>query len=164
MSERITAAEFQQMLKGGQITVGRKGKLQGAVNPASKVSAPSAGDRPQEGPRRNKYGAIPQPDPDGGPNFRSTLEAKHAAEYSLMVKAGEIMSFGKQPKVLLDGGITWLIDFIIHHNDGSVEYVDSKGKDTPDFLLKEKLFRAKYPNIKLTIRRAKPGKKKKGAK
>lgn len=163
MSERMTSDDLNRKIASGAIVIGKKGRLIETGKPAPKVSAPSAGDNAQEGPRKNKYGAIPQPDPDGGPNFRSTLEAKHAAEYSLLVKAGKIMSFGKQPKVLLDGGITWLIDFIIHHNDGSVEYVDSKGKDTPDFLLKEKLFRAKYPDIKLTIRRANE-KKKKGAK
>ena len=144
MSEPISVEEFRKMMANGQIN--KKGRLQVGALPA---------------PKANKFGAVPQEDPDGGPNFRSTLEAKHAAEYSLLVKAGEIMSFGKQPKVLLGAGITWLLDFIVHHNDGTVEYVDSKGKDTPDFKLKEKLFREKYPNVRLTIRRAsdKKGKK-----
>jgi hypothetical protein len=120
------------------------------------LPSPAAnGDRPQEGPKRNKYGAKPMPDPEGGQRFPSTLEFKGATELRKMVRAGEITSVSRQVLVLLPGGVEWTIDFLIHHNDGSVEYYETKGKDTPDFLIKEKLFREKYPDYRLTIKYAK---------
>ncbi len=130
-------------------------------SPAPKVSAPKGGDHAGEAPKRNKYGAIAVKDPDGGQIFPSTLEFNNATELRNMVKAGKITSVGRQVLVLLDGGITWQIDFIVHHLDGSVEYIESKGKDTEDFKIKEKLFRSKYPDFLLTIQRARPRKKKK---
>ena len=145
----MSVKEFNELKAKGQRT--NKGRLQVGNIPPKAVGA-------QPGNKPNKYGAIPQKDPDGGQAFPSKLEAKHAAEYRAMVRSGEIFDVGRQVLVNLGAGITWQIDFKIQHNDGSVEYVDSKGKDTPDFLLKEKLFREKFPHLKLTIRRAK-GKK-----
>jgi hypothetical protein len=150
MSERMSVKEFNELKAKGQWT--KKGRLQVADFPPRQA----VGAQPEK--KANKYGAIKVPDPEGGPDFDSTLESKHAAEYRAMAKAGLLMSVARGALVLLGAGITWKIDFILHHHDGTVEYVDSKGKDTPDFILKEKLFREKYPHLKLTIRRAK-GKK-----
>lgn len=49
---------------------------------------------------------------------------------------------------------TYIIDFIIYHDDGTKEYVETKGYPTPLWRLKWKLFEAIYsgrPNTKLTI-------------
>ena len=148
--DTMTAAEYQQLARAGKVN--NRGRIIGDF-PAPKVSGPTGGDRQPEGPMRNKYGAKPVKDPDGGQPFPSTLEFNNATDLRNMVRAGEIVSVGRQVLVLLEGGVTWQIDFIVHHNDGSVEYIESKGKDTADFLIKEKLFRAKYPGYKLSIQR-----------
>lgn len=130
----------------------QKGR-KGVSLPAPKVSGPTGGESPAGGPRKHKYNAKPVDDPEGGQKFPSTQEFKDVTELRRMVRAGEIMSVSRQAMVLLPGGITWAIDALIHHNDGTVEYFESKGKDTPDFVMKEKLFREKYPDVKLTIKR-----------
>lgn len=92
--------------------------------------------------------------------FDSKLEADYYVELKLLKKAGEINFFRIQPQYLLqhafekDGKkyreITYIADFEIHHLDGSIEVVDTKGILTDVFRIKEKLFHKIYPH-KLTI-------------
>lgn len=156
-TETLSLAEYRRLRDAGKVT--NKGRIV-VDSPAPKVSASKGADHAGGAPKRNKYGAIPRKDPDGGQQFPSTFEFNTATDLRNMVKAGLIISVGRQVLVLLPGGITWQIDFILHHLDGSVEYVEAKGKDTPDFIMKEKLFREKYPDIKLSIQRKRARKKK----
>lgn len=41
--------------------------------------------------------------------------------------------------------IKYISDFMVYHNDGTIQVVDVKGKKTVDFKLKEKMFNYKYP-------------------
>lgn len=92
--------------------------------------------------------------------FDSQLEADYYAYLKLREKANDILFFIIQPRYLLqhafekDGKkyrrIEYVADFEVHHNDGSIEVVDTKGVKTAVFRIKEKMFHKKYPH-KLTI-------------
>ena len=130
----------------------QKGR-KGVSFPAPKVSGGTMPESPPDGGKTAKYRNVKVPDPEN-PNkpFDSKLEAKHGREYRLLAKIGEIISVTRQPKFYLQGGVVYIADFLILHNDYSVEIVDSKGVITPDFRNKEKLFRAMHPNLKFTVR------------
>lgn len=154
--ESYSAEWYRQRAATGKVS--NKGRLIVDIPPPN-VSVPPRADLAPQGPKRNKYGAISVEDPEGGQKFPSRFEFKNATELRNRVRAGEIMSVGRQVMVYLAPGITWTIDFVIQYMDETVEYVETKGKDTADFLLKEKLFRDKYPHIKLTIKRAREKRK-----
>ena len=90
--------------------------------------------------------------------YDSKFEAQHAADLDLLVKAGEIKSYEKQVNLdlIVNGYLVcqYRIDFIVHHNDGTLEYVETKGYPTPTWRLKYKLFEALFsdlPNVKLSV-------------
>ena len=144
--QRISAAEFRAKIDSGEFAIGKKGRI---------VASPKAfaSPAPSDEPKKAKYGNIKVPDPEmPSKPFDSKLEAKHGKEYRLLAKLGEIITVTRQPKFLLQGGVVYIADFLILHNDYSVEVVDSKGVVTPDFRNKEKLFRAMYPTLKFTVR------------
>lgn len=88
------------------------------------------------------------------------FDSKAEGEYYTLLKKerenGLIHSFELQPRFILqdkfvkDGvsfrKIEYVADFLITHNDGSVEVVDIKGMETPEFRIKRKLFEKKYPH------------------
>lgn len=92
--------------------------------------------------------------------FDSQLEADYYLYLKLREKAKDILFFRVKPKYLLqpafekDGKkynkIEYIADFEVHHLDGTIEVIDTKGYVTDVFRIKEKLFHAKYP-YKLTI-------------
>ena len=93
-----------------------------------------------------------------GFRYDSGFEANYAAELDLRIKAKEIKSYDRQVNLNLIVNdfivCTYRIDFIIHHNDETLEYVETKGYQTDVWKLKWKLFESLYsnlPNTKLTI-------------
>lgn len=105
----------------------------------------------------NKYGAVKQT--YDGYNYDSKLEARYAQELDLRVKAKDITSWERQKTLHLTAHgkpiCTYRIDFVINHNDNSIEYVELKGFETPVWRLKWKLFEAQMaveePTATLTI-------------
>ena len=95
-----------------------------------------------------------------GITFDSAAEAKAYSTLKLLLAVGEITELERQPRFVLQEGfgrngkkyraITYVADFEFVR-DGERIIVDVKGMPTPVFLLKEKLFRYKYPNLKLEI-------------
>ena len=89
--------------------------------------------------------------------YDSKFEAGYAQELKFRKKAKDIKDFEEQ--VTLDLNVngfrvcTYRIDFIIHHFDGTREYVETKGYPTPVWRLKWKLFESLYtkPGNKLTV-------------
>ena len=87
----------------------------------------------------------------------SKFEAGKAQELDLLKKAGEIKDFKEQVKLSLEVNgfhiCNYYIDFVIEHNDGVIEYLETKGYATDAFKLKWKLFEALYdkPGNKLTL-------------
>ena len=91
-------------------------------------------------------------------NNDSKFEAGKANELALLKRAGEIKDFKEQVvlELIVNNFIvcTYKIDFVIQHNDGTTEYLETKGYPTEVWKLKWKLFEALYsdkPNTKLTV-------------
>jgi len=88
----------------------------------------------------------------------SKFEAGKARDLELLKKAGEIKDFKEQEtlELIVNGYLvcTYKIDFTVFHNDGMIEYIETKGYATPTWKLKWKLFEALFsdkPNVKLTL-------------
>ena len=98
----------------------------------------------------NKYHA--QSSEYGGSIYHSKFEAGYAQELDLRVKAKDIKSWERQiPLELKINGqkiCTYKIDFVIEHNDGSHEYVECKGFETPEWKLKWKILEATFDEMK----------------
>lgn len=95
----------------------------------------------------NKYGAVRTTAADGIKRD-SKFEAGIADELLLRKKAGDIKDYDSQFKVEIwacraDGTpaikITHKVDFRIHHNDGSFELYEAKGKETLDYQMRRRL-------------------------
>ena len=107
--------------------------------------------------QRSKYGN--RKASYNGVVYHSQLEAEYAQDLDLRVKAKDIKSWERQVKLSLDvNGVhicNYFIDFLIHHNDGSREYVEAKGFPTDLWRLKWKLTQALWdeicPDAKLTL-------------
>jgi hypothetical protein len=104
----------------------------------------------------NKFGAKRQE--YGGKQYHSKKEAGYAAQLDLRVRAGDIKSWARQKRISLDVNehhiADYYIDFVVTHNDGSIEYVEVKGFETPEWRMKWKLFEALYdriPGVRLTV-------------
>ena len=101
-------------------------------------------------PKRKKYGnKITTCD---GMRFDSIKEANYYAELKLLHRTGEIKGFCRQPRFPLLG-CEYVADFIVWHNDSSVEVVDVKSVATAEnttYRVKIKMFRELYPDIKFT--------------
>jgi hypothetical protein len=101
-----------------------------------------------------------QPIPEGI-KFDSMAEAEYYLLQRMRLRQGIIKGLELQPKFTLqeklikDGvthrAITYIADFKIFNNDGTVWIVDIKGFETKDFRLKRKLFEAKYPELTLRL-------------
>lgn len=105
---------------------------------------------------KNSYKTVKKQEYDGF-RYMSRFEASYAQELDFRLKAKEFVSWEKQVSIpLIVNGYrvcTYIIDFIIHHHDGTLEYVETKGFPTREWKLKWKLFEALYtgPNNLLTV-------------
>lgn len=91
-----------------------------------------------------------------GIKFDSKAEANHYQELKLLVAAGEITELTLQPKyVILDSyrhpttakkiaATYYRADFLVKYKDGREEIIDVKGKKTDVYMLKRKMFEARY--------------------
>jgi len=93
-----------------------------------------------------------------GFRYDSGFEASYAQELDLRIKAKDIKSYDRQVNLdlIVNDFVVcqYRIDFIIHHNDNTTEYVECKGYQTDVWKLKWKLFCALYqelPDVKLTV-------------
>lgn len=97
--------------------------------------------------RQNKYGA--QKQTVDGYSYMSKKEAAYAQELDLRIKAKDIKGYDRQVKVSMDIGrnhiCNYYIDFVVHLNDGTDEWVEVKGMETDVWKLKWKLAHALYP-------------------
>ena len=57
----------------------------------------------------------------------------------------------RKHKVETIRAIKYISDFKVTYKDGSIAIIDTKGIETTDFKIKEKLFRARYPQLNLRI-------------
>jgi hypothetical protein len=94
----------------------------------------------------------------GGRSYDSKFEAGYGQELEMRKKAGEIKDYEThKPMDLISNGYkigTYYIDFIVYHNDDTLEYVETKGFPTELWKYKWKIFCSMYeddPNIKLSL-------------
>lgn len=89
--------------------------------------------------------------------FDSKKEADYYQDLKLLHQAGEILGFCRQPEfILVDGdvedrAITYRADFIVFHLDGTGEIIDTKGYESGQWKRTEKMFRLRYPELRLKI-------------
>lgn len=94
-----------------------------------------------------------------GVYYHSRLEAAYAMELDMRLKAKDIKSWTGQIRVpFVMNGIkicTYIVDFRIEHNDGSIEWVETKGFVTDVARIKMRLFEAfflkEHPNERYTV-------------
>jgi hypothetical protein len=96
-----------------------------------------------------------------GIEFHSKKEADFYCELKLRQKANDFLVFNLQPEFVLQNPFTdregkkhqaikYRADFMILHHEGTEEVIDVKGMKTKEYLLKKKLFLAKFPQFKFT--------------
>jgi hypothetical protein len=87
-----------------------------------------------------------------GSYYHSKFEAAFAAELDIRLRAKDIAKWEKQIRVPLEVNgfkiCTYIVDFRIIHNDGSIEWVECKGFVTDVARIKMRLFEAAYLNGK----------------
>jgi len=82
--------------------------------------------------------------------YDSKMEAGYAEDLDWRKKAKDIKDWERQVRVSLDIEkkgerfhiCDYIVDFKIHHNDGSIEWIEVKGMETGEWRLKRKLFEA----------------------
>lgn len=82
--------------------------------------------------------------------FDSGLEARYYIYLIELMNRGIVDNFERQQSFTLQPGftlgekriraITYIADFVVTYRNGDVEVIDVKGRETPDFKLKKKLF------------------------
>jgi hypothetical protein len=77
--------------------------------------------------------------------FPSKLEARYYDQLKIRQSAGEVLFFLRQCPIDLPGGVTYRVDFVEFLADGTVEFVDCKGMETPVSTLKIKQVEDIYP-------------------
>lgn len=115
-----------------------------AARSADRVVAMLANQPIEKGDaRRSKMGNVATT--VDGIRFDSKREAKYYEQLKLRVIAGEVSHFLRQTALHLPGGTKLVIDFLVFYTDGRVEYVDTKGWETPVFKIKRKEVEHHYP-------------------
>ena len=104
-----------------------------------------------------------------GIKFDSKAEAEYYLHLKEKVDNGEIRSFERQIRITLQEGfylegikgkiraITYVVDFVVTNQDGSITYIDVKGIETDVFQLKRKMFMHKYQTPLVTVKKRKGG-------
>jgi len=80
-----------------------------------------------------------------GIKFSSKLEGRWYLIIKEMQEAGEVLFFLRQVPFHLPGDVVYRADFMLFFTDGHVEVWESKGYDTPEWVMKKKLVEAHYP-------------------
>lgn len=86
--------------------------------------------------------------------FDSGMEAKYYVYLLEKIQAGIVDSFSRQQEFQLQpsfkvgdkrvAAIKYIADFVITYTNGNVIVVDVKGRETPDFKIKKKMFEYKF--------------------
>ena len=95
-----------------------------------------------------------------GYTYHSKMEAAYAAELDLRLRAKDIIGWRRQVplELCLNGKkiCTYRIDFIVEYADGTEDWVEIKGLETPEWKLKWKMTEAIYgedKNIRLIVQK-----------
>lgn len=88
-----------------------------------------------------------------GIKFDSKMEAQYYLSLLDLQRQGEIQSIDLQPVFILQENpkIKYIADFKVKWADGYEEILDVKGMQTQVFRVKMRMFKAKYPDVKLSL-------------
>lgn len=92
---------------------------------------------------KHKFGAVRCK--RNGINFPSKLERAYYDKLLMLQKAGELLFFLRQVGFDIGGGHRYFSDFQLFWADGTVEFIDTKGRDTPLSKLKRDQLEELYP-------------------
>ena len=98
---------------------------------------------------RHKYNAI-RTEVDGI-KFGSKSEAKYYSVLKERQAVGEVLFFLRQVPFHLPGGVRYVCDFAEFHADGSVHFVDVKGRPTAMFTAKKKQVEDLYSPVVIEL-------------
>jgi hypothetical protein len=73
------------------------------------------------------------------------LEGRYYDQLKLRQSTGEVVFFLRQIPFDLPGGVKYVCDFQVFLSDGSVEFIDTKGRDTQMSIAKRKIVEDLYP-------------------
>ena len=112
-----------------------------------------AGSAPK--PTRASSWSAARPTEYAGALYDSRAEARRAETLDLLMRAGKISSWWRAPRFDFRVGkidVGWYTpDFIVEHLDGTLEAIEVKGRASRDLALRLNLFRALYPEIRLSV-------------
>ena len=98
--------------------------------------------------QKNRYYTTKSVKGSDGKIYDSKFEAGYGEELRLLKRAGKIKDYQTQINFPLIVGKynvgTYIADFLVEHNNGDMEIVETKGFATPLFRLKWKLVEAIY--------------------
>jgi len=93
--------------------------------------------------QKHKFGAIACE--RDNKKFPSRLERRYYDSLKLRQREGEVVFFLRQIGFDLPGGVRYICDFQVFLSDGTVEFIDTKGRDTPMSIAKRKMVEDLYP-------------------
>lgn len=85
-----------------------------------------------------------------GRKFHSKLEARYYDKLKMEQKNGNVLFFLCQVPFAIGGNVKYVCDFQVFLSNGTVEFIDIKGRDTPLSITKRKIVEDIYP-IKIKI-------------
>lgn len=82
--------------------------------------------------------------------FPSRLERKYYDQLKIRKNNGDVVFFLCQVPFHLPGNVRYVCDFQVFLDDGTVEFIDTKGRDTALSIAKRKIVEDLYP-VKIKI-------------
>lgn len=92
---------------------------------------------------RHKFGAIATV--RDGMKFPSLKEARYYDDLCIRQKMGDVLFFLRQVPFHLPGNVKYVCDFQEFRSDGTVHFIDVKGRRTKEFIRNKKMVEALYP-------------------
>lgn len=77
--------------------------------------------------------------------FPSRLERRYYDLLKMRQSSGDVLFFLRQVPFDLSGGVKYIVDFQVFLANGTVEFIDTKGRDTPLSIAKRKIVEDLYP-------------------
>jgi len=93
--------------------------------------------------QRHKFGAIRCERDEK--KFPSRLERRYYDQLKCRQQSGEVVFFLRQVPFDLPGNVRYVCDFQVFLVDGTVEFIDTKGRDTALSIAKRKIVEDLYP-------------------
>ena len=88
-----------------------------------------------------------------GIRFDSEIEGAYYLLLEDEKRQGQLLYFLRQVPIRLPGNSTYWADFQVFLNNGEVQYIDTKGRETQIFRLKKRMVEDLYPIVIQCVRR-----------